>query len=106
MPSFARPSGGRRLEPLTLTMEAGYQAEDCAAERRQVRRLSVDCLFRLGQRAVFVYGFAKNERDNIDAGDERDFKRLAKILLAVSDSELNALVDDGKYVEIECDGKS
>lgn len=63
-------------------------------------------LFRLGERAVFVYGFAKNERDNIDASDERDFKRLAKVLLTVSDSELEVLVDEGKYVEVKCDGKS
>jgi len=35
-------------------------------------------IFRKGNMAFFVYGFAKNERDNIDESDERDFKDLAK----------------------------
>jgi hypothetical protein len=29
-------------------------------------------LFRRGERAFFVYGFAKNDQDNIDQSDERD----------------------------------
>ena len=45
-------------------------------------------LFRRGDRAFFVYGFAKNERENIDKSDERDFKELAKGLLGISDEQL------------------
>lgn len=63
-------------------------------------------LFRRGARSFFVYGFAKNEQDNIDESDERDFKELAKIVLAVSDAELQTLVDSGKYTEVKCDDPS
>lgn len=60
-------------------------------------------LFKRGERAFFVYGFAKSERENIDESDERDFKELAKILLFASDEELAGLVSDGKYVEVSYD---
>ncbi len=59
-------------------------------------------LFRRGERYFFVYGFAKNEQDNIDDSDERGFKKLAAILLAASDTELDILAGRGEYVEIEC----
>jgi len=60
-------------------------------------------LFSRGKRSFFVYGFAKSDEGNIDESDERDFKKLAKILLAASDAELVNLVSDGLYMEIKCD---
>lgn len=60
-------------------------------------------LFRRGDKAFFVYGFAKSTLDNIDASDERDFKELAKVLLSASDQQLKTLVGQGKYVEVNCD---
>jgi len=54
-----------------------------------------------GRRAFFVYGFAKNEKDNISKSDEEDFKELAKILFAVPEEDLDALKKSGKYSEIE-----
>jgi hypothetical protein len=61
-------------------------------------------LFRKGHRAFFVYGFAKSDRDNIDKGDERDFKTLASVLLNASDEQLADLVESGKYQEVQHDG--
>ena len=63
-------------------------------------------LIRKGERAFFVYGFAKSEQENIDESDERDFKDLAEVLLSASAEELENLVNDGKYMEINCDDKS
>ena len=60
-------------------------------------------LFRKGMLSFFVYGFAKSEQDNIDQSDERDFKELAKTLLAISDAELKTLIDSGNYTEVKCD---
>ncbi len=60
-------------------------------------------LFRQGERSFFVYGFAKSKQANIDKSDERDFKELAKILFAASDREMERLVENGKYVEVEWD---
>lgn len=60
-------------------------------------------LFRRGERAFFVYGFAKSARDNIDESDERGFKELASVLLSASDEALTGLVSRGKFVEVNGD---
>ena len=62
-------------------------------------------IFRKGNLAFFVYGFAKSERDNIDQSDERDFKDLAKVLLGLSDEGLKKLTDRGELTEVEYDDK-
>jgi len=59
-------------------------------------------LFRRGERAFFAYGFAKHDQANIDASDERDFKELAKILLAASDEDLQKLVKRNEFTEVTC----
>ncbi len=58
-------------------------------------------LFRKQGRSFFVYGFAKNEQDNISESDERDFKELAQALLGASDAEVESLVRAAKYVEVK-----
>lgn len=57
-------------------------------------------VFRAGARAVFVFGFAKSARDNIDANDERDLRALAKPVLAATDEEMDRLVAAGKFEEV------
>jgi len=59
--------------------------------------------FRKGERAFFAFGFAKNEKDNIDESDERDFKDLAKVFLSLSETELKKLIDSGKWTEVKYD---
>jgi hypothetical protein len=59
-------------------------------------------LFRRAARSFFVYGFAKNEQANIDESDERDFKELARKLLAASEEDLKKLLERGEFVEVQC----
>ena len=61
-------------------------------------------LYRRGDKAFFVYGFPKNERENIDKVEERAFKELAKITLAFSDDELRKLIKTGAYTEVKSNG--
>ncbi len=61
-------------------------------------------LYRRGARAVFAFGFAKSDVDNIDMKDEVRLKDLAELNLGFSDLEITRLVEDGKLVEVECDG--
>jgi len=63
-------------------------------------------LFRKGERSFFVYGFAKNDQDNIDKSDERDFKDLAAVLLNASDAQVAELVESGKFQEVQCNGQT
>lgn len=63
-------------------------------------------LFRQGQRAFFVYGFAKNERDNIKRDELMAFRKLAKTMLVLDDAALAAAAKNGTITEITCDGET
>ena len=62
-------------------------------------------LFRAGVRAVFVFGFAKSQRANLDRQETVVFKKAAKLVLALSDDALDAEVVSGRIIEIS-DGKN
>ncbi len=57
-------------------------------------------LFRIGDRAVFVYGFAKSERDNIDPTELKAFKLLASRALAFGETEIAAILKSGAWIEV------
>ncbi len=63
-------------------------------------------LFRLGSRAVFVHGFAKNERDNIRDDEFAAFKMLALKMLGYDDEALTAAIAAGILVEVIGDEKA
>lgn len=54
------------------------------------------------ERAFFVFGFAKNERDNISDKELRAFRELANKLLRRTEDELNAAVKGGELIEVFC----
>lgn len=60
--------------------------------------------YRKKDRAVFLYGFAKNERDNIDDDDMNDLKRTAGIFLAFDRHAFQVAVEAGDLREIIQDG--
>lgn len=57
-------------------------------------------LFKSGDKAFFVYGFAKNEIDNISTDDLLDFRRLATKMLIYDEEDLRKLLDSGFYKEV------
>jgi hypothetical protein len=63
-------------------------------------------LYRLRMRAIFVYGFEKSDRDNIDDNELLDFKKLAQDYLNASDNIIAQFVKDGRLVEVENDDKT
>lgn len=54
----------------------------------------------LRDRWVFMFGFAKNERDNIDNDELRLMKRLASAFLEMDDRMLEKALISGEIVEI------
>lgn len=58
-------------------------------------------LYRMEQRAFFVYGFAKSARDNINADELTAFKKAARYVLDLSDEHLTKLIERGQFSEIE-----
>ena len=61
-------------------------------------------LFRRGDRAFFVYGFAKSDRDNIQRDELKAFRKLADEMLTLDDKALAAAMKNGTIMEIECHG--
>lgn len=57
--------------------------------------------FRRGDKAFFVYGFAKSRRANIDDDEDRQFKEAAKIVLALTKAQLAARLQRGDFVEVK-----
>jgi hypothetical protein len=58
-------------------------------------------LFQQGERPVFVYGFAKSERANIDVDEEKQFKEAARHVLRLTEKQLAELVKNGDFVEVK-----
>jgi hypothetical protein len=52
-------------------------------------------------RLIYVYGFAKNERDNIDTRELEAFKKLTKQYLCLSPAELDRAAALGYLIELE-----
>lgn len=73
---FARPGGGK---------STGYRSI---------------VLYRKDDKAFFVFGFPKSERDNIREDEEVQFKKMAKQVLALTDEQLQKLIDNGQFKEV------
>ena len=63
-------------------------------------------LYRRGTRAVFVHGFAKNERANITQDELATLKELASQILAYDDRALAQAVAFGTLIEVICHEKN
>jgi hypothetical protein len=63
-------------------------------------------VFRATARAVFVYGFAKNDKDKIERDELAALKKLAAELLAYDDKILTRALAAGALLEVTCDEKT
>lgn len=63
-------------------------------------------VYRAKDRALFLYGFAKNDRENIDDDQLLTIRETAAAFLAHSDAALDGAVNLGKIQEIDDDQKT
>jgi hypothetical protein len=56
--------------------------------------------YKQGNTAFFIYGFTKNERDNINDQELKALKRLAAIQLAFSPAQLALALEAGKLTKV------
>ena len=61
-------------------------------------------VFRCGDRAFFVHGFAKNERDSLRPKELRAVRVLADEMLRLDGPELEAMLTNGTISEVNCHG--
>ena len=55
-------------------------------------------------RWFFIFGFEKNERENISESELAILKKLAKDLLGLTAVQLAVAVEEGSLVEVEHEG--
>jgi hypothetical protein len=60
-------------------------------------------LYRKGDRAFFVYGFPKSERENISPSELREFKKLAEVMLDMTSKQIEDQVTAGHLQKVACD---
>lgn len=56
---------------------------------------------RRGARAVFLFGFAKSERDNIDPDELDELQEQGRAWLGLSADAIEAAICDGDLVEVD-----
>lgn len=62
-------------------------------------------LYTQSKRAVFVYGFAKNERPNITRDELEALRELADHVLAYDERAIAQAITGGTLIEVICDEK-
>ena len=56
--------------------------------------------YKKGSRAIFIHGFAKNEKSNLSKQELNAFKEFSKILLGFSEKEIALAVENGNFIEV------
>ncbi len=59
--------------------------------------------YRVASRAVFIFGFAKNARENISVADGRDLAETGALLLGLDAQGIETAIRGGELWEVECD---
>ena len=59
--------------------------------------------FRNKHRAVFVYGFAKSERNNIGPDELEFWRRVATAFLRMDAARLTLMINQLELKEVSCD---
>jgi hypothetical protein len=58
-------------------------------------------LLRKGDRAFFVYGFSKNDRDTLRQDEEEDFREMAGRYLSLPETRLSEYLAKGDFMEVK-----
>ena len=57
--------------------------------------------FKSGENTFFLYGFSKNERDNINAKELKAIKLMSKELLSYNEQQLTQAIKAGSLIEVK-----
>ena len=57
--------------------------------------------YKRNDRAIFIHGFAKNDKDNLSSRELHAFKEFSKILLGLSQDGLAIAIENGDFIEVK-----
>jgi hypothetical protein len=109
---FARKENisDEELRDIVDKLEAGQADADYGGDVYKIRvarpgegksgGYRVIVFFRSEEKTFFVYGFAKSDRDNINEGELRNFKKDAKYHLSLTDEQVEDKKRKGTTIEI------
>lgn len=56
--------------------------------------------YRAQEKAVFLFGFGKNDQGNIGSDDERNLKDYGALLLALKREDIELMIKNGELLEV------
>jgi len=63
-------------------------------------------IFRSGERAIFVFAFAKSGKANLSAAELKVYRKAAGIMLELGEDQIETEVEAGRLVEVKDDEQS
>ncbi|MGB3472475.1 MAG: type II toxin-antitoxin system RelE/ParE family toxin [Erythrobacter sp.] len=63
-------------------------------------------IFRSGERAIFVFAFAKSSKANLSAAELQVYRKAASIMLELGEDQIKTEVEAGRLVEVKDDEQS
>jgi hypothetical protein len=58
-------------------------------------------VYRKGSRAVFLYGFAKSDKENLDPVELREYQKAAQVYLRLNEADIGKVLEEVIYDEEE-----
>lgn len=79
-----------------------FQRKECIGRPRHGRSGGYRTViaYMVGDKAFFLFGFAKSDQDNIGAGDERELADYGEWLLGLDEPTLRSALEDEALTEI------
>lgn len=62
-------------------------------------------IFRSGDRAIFVFAFAKSVKANLSAAELKIYRQAASIMLGLSDVMIETEMEAGRLIEVDDDAQ-
>ena len=56
--------------------------------------------FKNKDRSIFIFGFSKKDRENLDSEEKEMYRKIAKIYLSASISALERMCSTGQLIEV------
>jgi len=60
-------------------------------------------IFRSGERAIFVFAFAKSDKANLSAAELKAYRKAASIMLELGTEQIETEVEAGRLIEVKND---
>ncbi len=57
--------------------------------------------FKMHQKAIFIYGYAKNKRSNISEKEENALRKLASVYFAYDETQINQAIKLGELIKVK-----